>query len=96
MVQIVASQMWRQQAHEEGGLATSLRSNQRWHTFVAVNSVHLHPMGHSRAKPGGQIAQQFRIHTWQPLKQSCHMVLAVPSWQMLQVVGDRVKRVHLV
>ena len=37
----VTPQLWRQQALHEGRLATALRTNQCWHTLVAVLLVHL-------------------------------------------------------
>ena len=48
MVEIILAQFDGQQAMEESGLATALRTNQRGHTFVAVQGVHLQPVGHSR------------------------------------------------
>ena len=54
VVEIVLTQFWRQQAVEESGLATALCSDQRRHALIAVQRVHLQPMGHGRQYPGGE------------------------------------------
>ena len=47
MIQIVRTQMWRQQAHKERCLATTLSANQRRHALITMNGVHLKPVSHS-------------------------------------------------
>ena len=96
MVQIVLSQSGRQQPHQEGGLAASLSTDERRHTFIAVDGVHLQPVGHNRPQPRGQIAHQLRVHPRQAVEESSHVVLAVPSRQVLQIVGDGVEGVNLI
>ena len=46
-VLIILLQMPRQQATEEGGLTTTLGSDERRHHLISMKAVHLQPMGYS-------------------------------------------------
>ena len=64
MIHVVLSQVMRQQATQKSGLATTLTANQRGHTLVAVQGVHLSPVSHSRAEPDTQEIQLFTGDAW--------------------------------
>ena len=91
MVQIVLAQVFRQQSFHESRLATTLRTNQRRHTLIAMQRVHLQPMGHSRTEPDTQIRQHFGADTRQATEYTCHMVLSVPLGKVGQKLPDGVE-----
>ena len=95
VVQEILAQMLGQQSFKEGGLAAALISNERRHYFVAVKSVHLKPMGHSRTEPDAKISQLLGSDSRQSFKEFRHMVLSVPLWQRVQVVANGVIRAYL-
>ena len=63
MVHIKLSQLQGQQSTHKGGLTTTLITNKRRHTFIAMKHIHQLPMSHSRTKPDGEIVQLFRGDT---------------------------------
>ena len=95
VVKIVLAQVVRQQAVEERGLTTALGTNERRYTLVAVQRVHLQPVGHSRTNPDGQERQVLRGESWQTAEELCHVVLSVPLRQLREVIGDGVVRAYL-
>ena len=86
----VLTEMLGQQPCHEGCLSTSLCTNQRRHTLIAMNSVHLEPMRNSRAKPYGQEAMLFCADTRQSTEQLRHMIPSVPLGQAVKIFPDRV------
>ena len=101
MVQIVLTQAGRQQAAHEGGLAAALRANQRRYTLIAVQHIHLHPVGNSRSQPDGQIVQLLRADARQTAEDTGHVVLSVPLRQTFQeclhgIVFRHLFRLHIV
>ena len=65
MIEEIQAQVRRKQTLHEGRLTTTLRTNQRGHTLVAVKRVHLKPVGHSRAQPDGEVVHLLRAEAWQ-------------------------------
>ena len=90
VVQIILTQCRWQQAMEEGGLAASLSANQRGYALIAVKRIHLQPVGHSRAQPGGEIALLLGGDAWQSAEQLADVILSVPAGQCVQIVADRI------
>ena len=56
VVEVVLPEMRRKDPCHERCLTAALGTDQRGHALVSVNRIHLQPVGHSRAQPGGQIA----------------------------------------
>ena len=94
MVQIVLSQLRRQQATHEGGLATTLFSNQRWHTFIAMKYVHLQPMRHYRTNPDSQKTVLFGAEAWDATEHRGHIILSIPVRQCVDERCDGIKHRH--
>ena len=92
VVQEILLQMLGQQATEERGLATTLRTNQRGHHLIAVQRVHLKPVGHHRAHPYKKVRELLGAEARNATEQLSHMVLSVPLGQVVQVVLDGVER----
>ena len=95
MAEEVLSQMGRQEATHEDGLSTALLTNQRWHTLIAVQHVHLEPMGYGRAEPDGEIVQLLGTDTRDSAEETGHVVLSVPLGQAVEVVLNRIVLRHL-
>ena len=95
MVKEILPQMRRQQALYEGGLTTTLCSYERGHTLVAMQRVHLQPVGHCRAQPDGEEGMLFGGDARQSGEELCHMVLSVPFGQTVEVLLNRVMVAYL-
>ena len=94
MIHVVLSQPRWQEAAQEGRLPASLRPDEHGHALVAVQGVHLQPVGNSRAQPYGEERRLLRAHAWQPAEQLGHMVMAVPLGKTLQKLLHGVEQRH--
>ena len=65
MSQEIFAQMGWQQTTDKNRLTTTLLSDERGHALVAVQHIHLQPMGNGRAQPDGEIVLLFRTDAWQ-------------------------------
>ena len=95
MVQIILLQMLGQQAAQESGLSTTLTSNERRHYLIAMKRVHLQPMGHHSTKPGSQEGSLLCADAWNAREEVGHIVVSIPFGQRLQIVNNRIERLHL-
>ena len=91
MVQEILPQRHGQQTLEERCLTTALCANQRRHTFIAVQGVHLQPMGNGRTQPNGEKIHLLSTDARQTPEETSHMIVSVPFWQRLQEVLDGVE-----
>ena len=95
MVQIILAQLRWQQAMEESGLAAALSANQRGHALVAMQGIHLQPVGHSRSQPRCEKSLLLRGDARQTAEELCDVVLTVPCWQTLHIVTDGIVGRHI-
>ena len=90
MVEVILTQMLRQQTTHEGGLSATLTSDERRHTLITMKHVHLQPVGHSRSQPDGEIVQLLGGDAWNTGKNLGYMVLSVPCRQIVQKILYRI------
>ena len=95
MIQEIQAQFWRKQTLYEGRLTTSLGSDQRGHTLVAVKCVHLKPVGHSRAQPDGEVVHLLRTEAWQTTEELGYMILSIPLRQAVDKLTNGVVDIDL-
>ena len=95
VVQEILAQMRRQQTLEEGGLSAALSSNERRHNLIAVQGVHLQPMGHTGTQPDAEKILLFCADTRQATEQLRYMVLSVPLGQVVEIIANGVIRANL-
>ena len=95
VVKEVLTQMRREQAHDKGGLATPLRTNQRGNALVAMQGVHLEPVGYHRAQPDNEETMLLRADAGQSAEETGNVVLSVPLGQMFQIVANGIEYRHL-
>ena len=96
MIQIVLPQMRRQHPGQEGRLATPLRAYKSRYALVAMNGVHLQPVSHHRAHPGGEIAHLLGVHSGQSAEEPSYVVLSVPLRQTVEILSDGVKNIDFI
>ena len=96
MIQIVLAQMFWQQTTQEGGLSTTLSSNERRHYFISMKSIHLKPMGYSRTQPFGKKSSLLRGDAWDSSEEVGHIIVTIPLRQRIQIVGNRIELGHKV
>ena len=78
MVEIILTQLRGQQSTHKGGLTTTLSAYKRRYTLIAVQHIHLQPMGHGRAEPDGEIVKLLRTDARYATKYPGDMVLSIP------------------
>ena len=91
VVEVVLSEMRRKDPCHERRLTAALGTDERGYAFVTMNRIHLQPVGHGRAQPGGQIAVLLAADAGQPAEQCRHMVLSVPLGQVPEEVLYRIE-----
>ena len=95
MIEEIQAQVRRKQTLHEGRLTTSLGSDQRGHTLIAVKRIHLKPVGHSRAQPDGEIVHLLRTEAWQTTEELGQMVLSIPLRQAVDKLANGIVKPDL-
>ena len=95
MVEIVLTQVYRQQSTHESSLSATLSSNERRHTLVSMQHIHLQPVGNGRAQPDREIVQLLRGDARDTSKHLCNVVLSVPLRQTFKKHLRRIVLRHL-
>lgn len=86
VVEVVLTQLERKESTHKSGLSAALRSDQSGHAFIAMERIHLQPMGHNGSNPGGQKAVMLCAEAWDSTEEISHMVLTIPLREMAQKV----------
>ena len=95
MVEIILTQVYRQQSTHESGLSATLSPNQRRHALVAVQHIQLQPEGNGRAQPDREIVQLLGGDARDASKYLCDMVLSVPLRQVIEKLLHGIVLRHL-
>ena len=90
MVEEVASQLLWQETIGEGALATTLLPDEDGCHLIAMERIEMKPMSHGRTKPSGAPSQLFARDAGDSAKQCRHMILAIPPWQVVEIILYRI------
>ena len=90
MIQIVLTQVQRQETTHEGGLSTTLSSDERWYALVSMQHIHLKPVGHRRAQPDCEIVQLLGSDAWNASEDFGYVVLSIPLRQSFEECLHRI------